>query len=149
MDLLQYNGYEGTAELDMTRRVCRGRILLIDDLVTYQAAAPDLLQGEFEAAVDDYIQTCAQVGKEPQRAFKGQFNVRIPSLLHRALALRAAGDGVALNEVVVQALTAYLSLRPEVNHHVKVTFEATPAPAKTFRAATSSDDLQWVASRVH
>jgi predicted HicB family RNase H-like nuclease len=51
MDLLQYNGYEGTAELDMARRVCRGRVLFIDDLITYEANTPDLLQQEFEAAV--------------------------------------------------------------------------------------------------
>jgi len=114
MDLLQYNGYEGTAELDMARRVCRGRLLFIDDLVTYEAATPDLLQKEFEAAVDDYLQTCAQVGKDPQRPFKGLFNVRVPPILHRAAAIRATCDGVALNEVVVQALTAYLNIRPEV-----------------------------------
>lgn len=148
MDLLQYKGYEGTAELDMGRRVCRGRILFIDDLVTYEAPTPTELQQEFEAAVDDYIETCSQLGKEPQRPFKGLFNVRVQPTLHRAAVLRAACDGVALNEVVVQALTAYLSIRPEVNHHVKVTFEGAPAAIKTFRAVTSND-LQWVQSNVH
>lgn len=146
MDLLQYKGYEGTAELDMARRVCRGRILFIGDLVTYEAATPDLLQKEFEAAVDDYVDTCSEVGKEPQRPFKGLFNVRVSPALHRAAALRATCDGVALNEVVVQALTAYLSIRPEVNHHVKVTFEG--APIKTVRAVTSNE-LQWVHPNVH
>ena len=38
----------------MTRSVCRGKILFIDDLVTYEAASPATLQKEFEAAVDDY-----------------------------------------------------------------------------------------------
>ncbi|MCO5119186.1 MAG: type II toxin-antitoxin system HicB family antitoxin [Burkholderiaceae bacterium] len=90
------------------KRTCRGRILFIDDLVTYEANTPDLLQKEFEAAVDDYVETCAQVGKAPQRPFKGLFNVRVPPALHRAAALRAARDGVALNEVVVKALTMYL-----------------------------------------
>lgn len=148
MDLLQYKGYEGTAEVDMARRTCRGRILFIDDLVTYEASTPTDLQQEFEAAVDDYIETCAQVGKEPQRPFKGLFNVRVPPTVHRAAALRATCDGVALNEVVVQALTAYLSIRPEVNHHVKVTFEAVPSAVKTIRAVTSNE-LQWVQSNVH
>ncbi len=115
MDLLQYKGYEGTAELDMIRRVCRGRILFIDDLVTYEAKTPARLQKEFEVAVDDYIDTCAQVGKEPQRPFRGLFNVRVTPALHRAAALRAARDGVALNEVVVRALTEYLGIRAEVN----------------------------------
>ena len=148
MDLLQYKGYEGTAELDMTRRVCRGRVLFIDDLVTYEADTPNLLQKEFEAAIDDYLETCTQVGKEPQRPFKGLFNVRVPPALHRAAAVRATCDAVALNEVVVQALTAYLNIRPEVNHVVKVTFEGEPSSIKTFRAVTSNN-LQWVQSHVH
>lgn len=148
MDLLQYNGYEGTAELDMTRRVCRGHVLFIDDVVTYEANTPDLLQKEFEAAVDDYLETCTQVGKLPQRPFKGLFNVRVPPTLHRAAAVRATADGVALNEVVVQALTAYLHIRPEVNHLVTVTFEGAPSAVKTFRAVTSNN-LQWVQSHVH
>jgi predicted HicB family RNase H-like nuclease len=48
------------------------------------------------------------VGKEPQRPFKGLFNVRVPAQLHRSAALRATRDGVSLNEVVVSALTSYL-----------------------------------------
>jgi predicted HicB family RNase H-like nuclease len=108
MDLLKYKDYEGTAELDMARRVCRGRILFIDDVVTYEAASPQFLQQEFEAAVDDYLKTCVRVGKKPQRPFKGLFNVRVPAQLHRSAALRATRDGVSLNEVVVSALTSYL-----------------------------------------
>jgi hypothetical protein len=88
------------------------------------------------------------LGKEPQRPFKGLFNVRVPPALHRAAAVRGTCDGIALNEVVVQALTAYLNIRPEVNHVVKVTFEGTPSVIKTFRAVTSND-LQWVPSHVH
>ena len=34
MDILKYKDYEGTAELDMSRGVCRGKILFINDLVT-------------------------------------------------------------------------------------------------------------------
>lgn len=127
VNLLQYKGYEGTAELDMTRQVCRGRILFIDDLATYEAKTPALLQKEFEAAVDDYIETCAQVGKAPQRPFKGLFNVRVPPALHRAAALRAAREGVALNEVVVNALTVYLADRPEQSRRSRTTLEGSPS----------------------
>ena len=114
MDLLKYKDYEGTADLDMTRRVCRGRILFIDDVVTYEAASPEFLQQEFEAAVDDYLQTCVRVGKEPQRPFRGLFNVRVPAPLHRSAALRATRDGISLNEVVVSALTSHLQAPPVV-----------------------------------
>ena len=77
--------------------------------MTYESLTPDRLQSEFEAAVDDYIETCAEVGKEPQRPFKGLFNVRVPPALHRAAVLRATREGAALNEVVVKALSEYLA----------------------------------------
>lgn len=109
MNMLKYKDFEGTAELDVERNLCRGKVLFIDDLVTYVADSPKNLQIEFEAAVEDYLETCLQVGKEPQRSFRGLFNVRVPPALHRSAALRAAGDEIALNEVVVRALDAYLN----------------------------------------
>lgn len=66
MDILKYKDYEGTAELDMTRGVCRGKILFIADLVTYESESPAGLQKEFESAVDDYLETCVALGKEAQ-----------------------------------------------------------------------------------
>ncbi len=116
MDILKYKDYEGTAELDMTRGVCRGKILFISDLVTYEAEIPAELKKEFEAAVDDYIETCATLGRKPQKPLKGQFNVRIPSGLHKAATLRALSDGVSLNDVVVRALEGYINAPTAVNH---------------------------------
>jgi len=149
MDILKYKKYEGTAELDMTRGLCRGKLLLIDDLVTYECSDPQGLQREFELAVDDYIQTCSVVGKEPQRPFRGLFNVRVPPTLHRSAALRAASDNVKLNDVVVRALDAFLHSRSEVNHNIKVTVEGPPRLVKTVQAAASATAVQWERSNVH
>lgn len=128
--------------------VCRGKLLFIDDLVTYESAELKGLQQEFEAAVDDYIATCAAIGKEPQRPFRGLFNVRVSPALHREAALRATRDGVALNDVVVRALDAFLNSRSEVSHHVKVTFQGTPGVLKTIQAAATTQ-VQWGTSNVH
>jgi len=114
MDILRFKGYEGSAELDMSTMACRGKLLFIDDLVTYEADTPAQLKHEFELAVEDYLQTCAEIGKEPQRPFKGLFNVRVSPDLHRSAALRATKDGISLNEVVVAALKIYLSTQPKV-----------------------------------
>jgi predicted HicB family RNase H-like nuclease len=108
VDILRYKGYEGTAELDVARGVCRGKILFIDDLVTYESSVIGQLQHEFEAAVDDYIETCKELGRSPQVPLKGQFNVRVPPLLHKELVLRATADVSSLNDVVVKACEAYM-----------------------------------------
>ena len=148
MNTLKYKDFEGTAEVDVERGVCRGKLLFVDDLVTYEADAPKLLQAEFESAVDDYLDTCRSVGKDPQRPFRGLFNVRVSPALHRAAALRAVSDNVALNDVVVRALDAFLNSRSEVNHNIKVVLEGSPHPLKTVQAAASTS-LRWETTNVH
>lgn len=148
MDILKYKDYEGTAELDMSRQICRGKILFIDDLVTYEAAAPAELQKEFEAAVDDYLETCATLRREPQRPLKGQFNVRIPSALHKAAALRALADNVSLNDVVVRALDAFVCGPSDINHNIRVTVDIAEESVKTL-ASSASGQAQWGIAHVH
>lgn len=148
MDILKYKGYEGTAELDMSRGVCRGKILFINDLVTYESNVPAELQKEFEAAVDDYLETCADLGREPAKPFKGLFNVRVPPELHRSAALRAAEDGVSLNDVVVKALDSYLCISAEVNHHVHVVI-ADPDRQSVPVSSAASDLPEWRVACVH
>ncbi len=109
MDILKYKGYEGTAELDMSRKVCRGEILFINGVVTYEAASPEELEAKFRAAVDDYIETCATLNRPPQKPLKGSFNVRLPPKVHREATLRAIEENISLNEVVVRALSAFTS----------------------------------------
>jgi len=67
MDILKYKEYEGSANIDMARKVCCGKILFIDDVVTFEASCPADLQIEFESAVDDYIETCKELKREPQK----------------------------------------------------------------------------------
>lgn len=148
MDILKYKDYEGTAELDMTRGVCRGKILFIADLVTYESASPAALQQEFESAVDDYLETCAAVGKEAQRPFRGLFNVRVTPDLHRCASLRAAADGVSLNDVVVRALDAFVNIRADINHNIKVTLETPDGTLKTVTSVATGKP-QWGTANVH
>ena len=109
MEILKYKGFEGSTDLDMKRNVCRGKILYIDDVVTYESKSIDDLQKQFEDAVDDYVETCNQIGKEPQKPCRGQFNVRLSPELHRAATRRAIADDTSLNDVVCQSLEAYLA----------------------------------------
>jgi predicted HicB family RNase H-like nuclease len=106
---MQYRDFEGSAEIDTDAMVCRGKILFIDDLVTYKASSPADLVQEFRAAVDDYLETCAQVGKSPQKPCKGQFNVRVTPELHRKAQRRATEENSSLNAVVAIALDRYLN----------------------------------------
>ncbi len=146
MDVLKFGDYEGTAEVCVSRGVCHGKILFITDLVTYQSETVAGLQKEFEAAVEDYIETCAAIGKEPQRPFRGQFQVRVPPDLHRKAALRATAEDASLNEIICRALEYYLCESPSVNHTYSITFEAPIAADGTFELSASGP-TKW--GKVH
>nr|WP_082522096.1 type II toxin-antitoxin system HicB family antitoxin [Ramlibacter sp. Leaf400] len=108
MTVLRYKGYEGSAEVDLQRGVCHGRIRLIDDLVTYEAATPRELVGAFEAAVDDYLETCRQLNRAPRKSYGGVFNVRTSPEKHCELGTRALRKGASLNAIVNEAIDMYL-----------------------------------------
>jgi predicted HicB family RNase H-like nuclease len=142
VDILKYKEYEGTAEIDMTRMVCRGKILFINDLVTYEAASPAELKNEFEAAVNDYLDTCAALGRDPKKPLKGQFNVRIPEALHKAATLRALADGISLNDVMVRSLDAFINSRTDINHNVRVSVDLNTESLQTLVSSASAKP-QW------
>jgi predicted HicB family RNase H-like nuclease len=72
MDAFNFKGYEGSVELDRERGVCRGKLLSITDLVTCEARTVPELRKEFEAAVDDYIETCRALGRPAQSPHEPQ-----------------------------------------------------------------------------
>ena len=84
-----------------------GRVLGIQEKVTYQAVRADELVKNFHQAVDMYLEQCKKNGVSPEIPYKGSFNVRISPALHRALAIHAIQTGVNLNRLVEHILTAY------------------------------------------
>jgi len=107
-NVLEYNGYSGSIEISIEDNCLYGKILFITDIVTYEADTVDDLKLQFREAVDDYLQTCQEIGKEPQKPFKGSFNIRISPQLHRRAAVSAANEGVSLNELTSKAIEYYL-----------------------------------------
>ena len=77
MTYLKYKDYLGSVEFDGARMTLRGKLLFITDLVTFETVSVPEIQKEFEAAVDDYLQTCAALGREPHKTFSDIFNVCI------------------------------------------------------------------------
>lgn len=105
---LTYKGYLGSVHYNPEDEVFHGRIEAIADLVTFEAESAKQLRPEFEAAVDDYLETCQQAGKTPDKTFKGVFNVRLGTELHRKAALAALACRISLNELMAQAVRQFV-----------------------------------------
>jgi predicted HicB family RNase H-like nuclease len=117
-DYFEYKGYLGSAEVDTEGNVLVGKLLFIRDVIAYSAKTPAGLVKAFHAAVDDYLQTCAELGDEPDTPCKGTFNVRIGPALHREAAVVARSKGMSLNEFVCEALKAasQTQARQQIEH---------------------------------
>jgi len=62
------------------------------------------LRSAFEKAVDDYLETCAILGKEPQKSYSGKLMLRIPPEIHAAVATAAETRGKSINQLVAEIL---------------------------------------------
>ena len=103
-NLMEYKGYHGKVEYSGDEKLFVGRVIDIDGTITFTGASIDELDRAMRDAVDGYLEWCQQIGKQPAREYKGSFNVRIASELHRDAAITAAERGITLNQFVAEAI---------------------------------------------
>ena len=101
---IEYKGYIGSLEYYSEDKCFFGKLEMIDDLVTFEADNAHDLEKNFHNAVNEYLQTCLDLGREPQKTYKGVFNVRIDPELHKKIYKEALKAGVSLNSFIQQTL---------------------------------------------
>ena len=108
-NLLEYKGYCGTVEYSNADNVLHGKVLGIRSLLSYEGDSLDSLRHDFEDVIDDYLETCSENGVEPEKPYKGKFNVRVSPELHRSLAVYAINHGQTLNAAVEEAIKRHVT----------------------------------------
>lgn len=103
-NIIKYKEYYGSVEFSGEDECFYGKIIGIDDLVTFEGNSVEELKKAFEEAVDDYLITCKEFGKETDKSYKGNFNVRIAPELHKMAVLIAKSQGKSLNSFVEEAI---------------------------------------------
>ncbi len=73
-------------------------------LISYEGESARELVEDFHGAVDDYLALCAAEGKEPEKSYKGTFNVRISPELHKRAAMTAMSRNMSLNSFVENSI---------------------------------------------
>ena len=101
---MKYKGYEAVIEYDEVDRLFFGRVINTQDVISFDGTTVEELQQSFKAVIDEYLEDCKREGKEPDKAFSGQFNLRISPELHRKISLEAKKKNLSLNSFVEQAL---------------------------------------------
>ncbi len=103
-NVMNYKNYSARIDYDDEDGIFIGKIAGIRDGVGFHGETVDELRAAFYEAVEDYIETCAKVGKEPQKAFSGQVMFRVSPEVHRKAALAAELSGKSLNQWAEEVL---------------------------------------------
>ena len=108
-DVLNYKGFIGSVHFSADDTVFYGKVEGINDLVTFEGETVKELTEAFQYAVDEHIKDCEAENIEPEKSYKGSFNVRISPELHRRIAVSAKMHGVSINKFVSEVLNQTVS----------------------------------------
>lgn len=98
MKAMVYKGYAARIEFDGEDNIFFGKIAGIRDGVSFHADNVTDLIAAFHEAVDDYIDACAKIGKDPQKPYSGNLMLRVDPEVHSKVARAAELAGKSLNE---------------------------------------------------
>ena len=93
-----YKGYSARVIFSADDEMLTGTIAGINDCVIFQAASVPELKKEFRDAVDDYLQSCAEVGKAPDNPASGKVFLHMAPRVHAAIRTAADAAGQSLSK---------------------------------------------------
>ncbi len=103
-NLLTFKGFSARVEFDARDNIFFGRLLGIEDLITFHGESVSELQEAFQEAVIDYLEACKRIGKRPQKPFSGNLMFRVPPEVHAAVTIAAKACGKSLNQWATEVL---------------------------------------------
>jgi predicted HicB family RNase H-like nuclease len=105
--VLEYKGYRGQVEFDDEAGLLHGEVLGVRDVVTFEGKSVEELEEAFRDSIDDYLEFCSEIGKNPDKPFSGNFQLRISPELHRDAWLQSQREGKSLNQWVADRLVSH------------------------------------------
>ena len=65
--LLKYKDYSGVLEADLEANILFGRVIDINDVITFQGETVEQARQAFQDSVEDYLEFCAELGRDPEK----------------------------------------------------------------------------------
>lgn len=100
MSMMTYKGFSARIEYSDDDGCFIGRVAGIQDVIGFHGQSVAKLRSAFKEAVDDYLETCERLGKQPNKPYSGQFRLRLSPDLHARVALAAESKGKSLNTLI-------------------------------------------------
>ena len=106
MNTMSYRGYTARMEFDPDDKIIVGRVLDIDDIITFHGTSVADFEGALRSAVDGYIAACEQLGQAADKPASGKMMLRVDPAVHAAAVKASARSGQSLNKWAEQVLRA-------------------------------------------
>lgn len=105
MKPMKYKDYSARIEYSDEDECLVGRVIGINDIVTFHGDSVDDVRKAFQESVDFYLESCRERGEEPNRTYSGKLLLRLPSEVHAAIARAAEADKQSINQWAVEHLS--------------------------------------------
>ena len=101
---IMYKGYTASMVFDAEDKIIVGRVLDLDDIISFHGESVAEFEANFHASVDNYIIASKELGSAPERPASGKLMLRIAPEVHAAALKAAAKCGTSLNKWAEKAL---------------------------------------------
>lgn len=106
---MNYKGYIGYVEHDEEADILFGRVLNTNDVITFEGKSIEEIKQAFQDSVDDYLEFCKELGKEPEKTFSGKLLYRTTPKVHRQITIAATKQNKSINAWLDEAIKLALS----------------------------------------
>lgn len=104
LNIIEYKDYIGEFKYDPDDDMFTGIVVNINDVVTFCGRSIDELKQALKDSVEDYIETCSEIGDEPEKPFSGTVYIRMDPNMHRELSTAAKINRMSINKFVINQL---------------------------------------------
>ena len=100
---LNYKGYIGSVFFSEEDGVFHGKVIGITDSISFEGESVQSLTDDFRNAIDEYIEFCDEVGKNPE---KKSYSVKISPTVYNNALLYSTQKGISFTTFVENAIKA-------------------------------------------
>jgi predicted HicB family RNase H-like nuclease len=101
-NVMTYKGYMARIEFDPRDNIFFGKVMRIEDSITFHGDTVEDLIADFQAA--HYIADCATTGRKPLKSASGKLMLRVSPEIHSKALIAAKASGKSLNQWAVEVL---------------------------------------------
>lgn len=105
---LEYKGFTASLYFEEQTMKLHGKLLGIEDTITFMANSLEDVVPQFHNAVDDFMDDCVAMGRPIPRQYSGNLMLRIDPSLHASLARISETKDVSMNTLCSDVLGAFV-----------------------------------------